>query len=85
MVYQHPWYVSLALHISNGWLGGLFISPKEKLAVGVKPSFLLLTGRCCRPDRMRLVVPTVERACGSNALPSLVIIDRTCPVAFAPL
>ena len=42
-----------------GW-GGLFISPIEKVAVGVKPSFLLLTGRCYRPNRTRLVVPTIE-------------------------
>ena len=30
MVYQHPWYVSLAPLFSNGWLEGLFISPTEK-------------------------------------------------------
>ena len=28
--------------------------------MGVKPSFVLLTGRCCRVDRTRLVVPTVR-------------------------
>ena len=30
--------------------------------MGTKPSFLLLTGRCCRPDRTRPVIPTVEHA-----------------------
>ena len=28
----------------------------------MKPSFLLLTGRCYRPDQTRPVVPTIERA-----------------------
>ena len=34
MVYQHLWYLSLALHTSNGLLEGLFISLMEKVAVG---------------------------------------------------
>ena len=34
MVYQHPWYVSSAAHLSNGWLGVVFISPTEKVAIG---------------------------------------------------
>ena len=34
MVYQHPWYVSSALHILNDRLGVLFISPTEKVAIG---------------------------------------------------
>ena len=34
MVYQHPWYVSLAPLISNGRLGVVFISPTEKVAIG---------------------------------------------------
>ena len=34
MVYQHPWYVSLAPHISFGRLGVVFINPTEKVAVG---------------------------------------------------
>ena len=34
MVYQHPWYVSLAPLYSFGWLGVVFISPTEKVAVG---------------------------------------------------
>ena len=33
MVYQHPKYVSLTPLFSNGRLGGLFISPTEKVAV----------------------------------------------------
>ena len=51
MVYQHPWYVSLAPPLSNGRLGVLFISPTEKVAVGDEiPLFLpdaelVLTGR----------------------------------------
>ena len=36
VVYQHPWYVSLAPHLSNGRLGVVFISPTEKVAVGVE-------------------------------------------------
>ena len=36
MVYQHPWYVSLAPLTSNGQLGVVFISPIEKVAVGVE-------------------------------------------------
>ena len=36
MVYQHPWYVSSAPPDSNGWLGVVFISPMEKVAVGVE-------------------------------------------------
>ena len=40
IVYQHSWYVSLAPHISNGRLGVVFISPTEKVAVGVElPQF----------------------------------------------
>ena len=34
MVYEHPWYVSSAPLYSNGQLGGLFISPIEKVAIG---------------------------------------------------
>ena len=34
MVYQHPWYVFLAPLYSNGRLGGLFISPTEKVTIG---------------------------------------------------
>ena len=34
MVYEHPRYVSLALHMSFGRLGVVFISPTEKVAVG---------------------------------------------------
>ena len=34
MVYRHPRYVSSAPHLSNGRLGGLFISPTEKVAIG---------------------------------------------------
>ena len=34
MVYQHPWYVSSALHFTIGQLGSLFISPIEKVAIG---------------------------------------------------
>ena len=60
MVYQHPWYVSSAPLYSNGWLGGLFISPTEKVVVRNETTFLLLTGHCCHPDRTRPVVPTVE-------------------------
>jgi hypothetical protein len=45
MVYQHPWYVSSAPHPSNGRLGVIFISPTEKVAVGVElPQF------CYWPD-----------------------------------
>ena len=36
MVYQHPWYVSSAPHISNGRLGVVFISPTKKVAVVVE-------------------------------------------------
>ena len=36
MVYQYPWYVFLAPHTSNGRLGVVFISPTEKVAVGVE-------------------------------------------------
>jgi len=36
MVYQHPWYVSSAPHLPNGRLGVVFISPTEKVAVGVE-------------------------------------------------
>jgi hypothetical protein len=36
MVYQHPWYVSSAPHFSNDLLGVVFISPTEKVAVGVE-------------------------------------------------
>ena len=34
MVYQHPWYVSSAPHLSNGRLGVVFISSTKKVAVG---------------------------------------------------
>ena len=34
IVYQYPWYVSLAPHHSFDWLGVVFISPTEKVAVG---------------------------------------------------
>ena len=34
MVYQHPWYVSLAPHTLFARLGVVFISPTEKVAVG---------------------------------------------------
>ena len=33
IVYQHPWYVSLAPHYSNGWLEVVFISPTEKVTI----------------------------------------------------
>ena len=36
MVYQYPWYVSLAPLMSNGWLGVVFISPTEKVAIGIE-------------------------------------------------
>ena len=36
MVYQYLWYVSLAPHTSNCRLGVVFISPTEKVAVGVE-------------------------------------------------
>ena len=36
MVYQHPWYVFSAPLFSNGRLGVVFISPAEKIAVGVE-------------------------------------------------
>ena len=34
MVYQHPWYVSLAPLYSFGGLGVVFISPTKKVDVG---------------------------------------------------
>jgi hypothetical protein len=34
MVYQHPWYVSLAPLHSFGRLEVVFISPTEKVAIG---------------------------------------------------
>ena len=34
VVYQYPWYVSSALHTSNGRLGDLFVSHMDKVAVG---------------------------------------------------
>ena len=34
MVYPHRLYVSSAPHYSFGWLGVVFISPTEKVAVG---------------------------------------------------
>ena len=36
MVYQHPWYVFSAPPLLNGRLGGLFISPTEKVGIGDK-------------------------------------------------
>ena len=53
MVYQHPWYVFSALHISNGRLGGLFISPMEKVAIGDETQL-------SATDQTRPVVPTVR-------------------------
>ena len=50
MVYQHPWYVSLAPHFSNDRLGGLFISPTEKVVVGTKSRFSA-TDRMLEGDR----------------------------------
>ena len=53
MVYQHPWYVFSALLALIGWLGGLFISPMEKVAVGDETQLSAI-------DRTRPIVPTVE-------------------------
>ena len=55
MVHQHLWYVSSALHMSNGRLGGLFISPTEKVAVGGETQL-------SATDRTRPVVPTVRES-----------------------
>ena len=64
MVYQHPWYVSSALPPSNGRLGGLFIGPTEKVAVGDEiPLFfywpdaaVILTGRVRSPQPLSVHV-----------------------------
>ena len=57
VVYQHPLYVSSALHISNGQFGGLFIIPTKKVAIGGETQL-------SATDRTRPVVPTV----GARAL-----------------
>ena len=60
MVYQHPRNVSSTPHSSNGRLGGLFISPMEKVAVGGETQLSATDRTLFRPDQTRLVILTVR-------------------------
>ena len=82
MVYQHPWYVSSVPHTSNGRLGVVFISPTEKVAVGVK--FPRNSGRL-PPDASGRRCAALEPYC--NRLDATVLRSVGCrqrPVACLP-
>jgi hypothetical protein len=72
MVYQHPWYLSLALHTSFGRLRVVFISPTKKVAIG--DEILLF---CYWPDAQVVLIGHVRSSRSLEPQST----DRTLPAS----